>query len=731
LNQNQSILNLRIAILAFVMVAWGVAEFALHTLRPDTIQRENRIVSVFKESSDIIWNTHKSLQIKTASLASDIQRQLTDSGNATGIRNIPKSAAIENNWLLIKNSNAIWWSENLTLDVVQAMISATSVLYSSEDGVYVIASSNWSNGSDSWQLVGSTEIFRIALRGSKFGDVYEASIAQLERLQPTPFYLEGSPDLLPFDHRFSIIRVNDDYTTGHLALSTLDPDVRNYFNPSWMFGIRTFFVLLLVVLSWRILILLVSFTSALTKLFVKIGFLIFWGLSAVLLDVIAFWGGATYTGSLFNSDSIPATLVQMVWATIVFLLLCRILVNFFNTDRFFDHGTRFNRTSLILFLTGCVIGGLYWWIMIFQSEIAHFGHYFSKNPAFSGNNELFIVMCWFVLVASIYKLLEGLLHFIQKSVKYQVQWIHQVLIAGHLYLFTILFIVTYSSGSLNYFISAWILLAMPLGIWRIQHYFYSDSNERTLFRQSLILSAYPVLVAFPLSLVNNYEELYISELVNVFVGYWILSFLASVVVVLVLKLFRSDKAAFISVNFTSFFDIKSDLRQLIASGLIILIYLGTPFIADYYTRNTLENQYFNFQINQSNHHRIYGSYEPGVLQLPLFRTWTLVDQTDFETLLDYAVFFSALQNRTSNTLNWVETQESNNKILQLFKLDTVDQNAQNYRILATTVDSYTRIFGRQSAIISSISILAVLSIHFGLGIVGRHSIIKNATTQEP
>lgn len=727
MSSNQSIINVRIAFLAIVMVTWGVVEFALHTLRPNTIEREDHIVSVFKETSDTIWESHKELQLITSNL-SNVLLNVDASTYQDIIQESANNLDNTSDWLLVRDGVAQWWSDNLSRNVVEAMLNATSVLHSNENGVFVIASSKWTTTNSSWQLLGSTKIFDISVSNSKYGDVYEASIPTLTRMNPVPFYLEGSPDLLPFDHRFSIIRINENFTTGHLALSTLDPGVRNYVDPIWTYGLRTLFFFVVALSAWSILNLLVSDRSESFKLASRIAFILICGWITVLLDIIKYWSGLNTADILFDGINLTPGLVHFGWATFIFVLAARYMLLHFSKERFFDHGTRFNKTSLILFTVGSFIGTLFWLILLYHNELYALLRVHEIEHNFSNFRIELVGFLWFILVASTFRLIGGLLHFVQKSVKYQVNWILQILITGHIYLFTILFILEYSSGDVDLIKTGWTLTTLPIGIWILQKLLNSDPIEDSIFMQSLRLSTFPVLVAFPLYLHESIELIQIIQIIPAIIGIWIKSFAGSLVVVSVTSINASQSPDLLKWNLNQLFKGHHESRLTLTTFLLILGYFVSTPLAQNVTKSQLEQSYSHFLFNQSNQYPVQGSYEPGLIRLPVFESWMVSEKPDFDDLLDFQVYSSTLNNTSSNTLKWTVSNENSSILLRLYKASESDPSPENYRILATTVDSYPRIFDRLSAIISSISILAVFSFHFIIGIVGNRSRSKNVST---
>lgn len=708
------------------MVTWGVVEFALHTLRPNTIQREDQIVEVFKKTTETIWESHKKLQLDASSLSNTLQKAEVSEYSSIMNGYIGEGVNPYSDWLLVRDGFAQWWSDNLTIPVVGAMLDATSVLHSNDDGVYVIASSKWTSHDSNWQLLGSTKIFNISVQNSRFGDVYEASIPALSSMDPAPFYLEGSPDLLPFDHRFSIIRINGDFTTGHLALSTLDPGVRSFANPVWMYGLRTFFFFIVAFSAWFILSLLVNEKSELFKLVSQITFILLCGWFTVLLDIVRFWSGLNTIDKLFQESSLSVVMVHFAWVSIIFLVVSKFLMSHFRRERFFDHGTRFNKTSLILFTVGCIIGCLFWFILLYYNELEFVKWSFSIDIHPNDSGVVVVGFLWFTLVSTTFKLIEGLLLFIQKSVKYQVSWILQILITGHIYLFTILFIINYSTGQIDLLKSSWLLLVLPIGIWLLYKQLNEGNNTDSVFLQSLKLSFFPVLVVYPLYLYESFETLEMIQLLPALTGIWIRSFISSLIVVYFMNS-GSSGAKLIDLNLKQLLYGHVETKRALTAILITVVYFISTPVAQKLTKTEFEQNYSHFSINQSNHHPILGSYEPGIVNLPVFESWVVMAQPDFEEMLDYGVFIETITNTIANTLNWSISTGNSPTMLRLYKSNLSGSSAENYQILATTVDSYPRIFARLSAIISSLSILAVLSIHLFLGITRKRSNSSNAS----
>lgn len=709
------------------MVTWGVVEFALHTLRPNTIQREDQIVEVFRKASDIIWENHKQLQLDASSLSNTLQK--ADASSYPTIINglFQRNSNSNRDWLLVRDGEAQWWSQNLTMAVVGAMLDATSVLHSNNEGVYVMASAKWESNGSNWQLLGSSKVFKISVQNSKFGDVYEASIPKLTSMDPAPFYLEGSPDLLPFDHRFSIIRINDDFTTGHLALSTLDPGVRNFVNPGWVYGFRTLFFVIIAFSAWMILNLVVSEKSEFFKIASQVVFILACGWFTVLLDIVQFWSGLNVVDSLFQDATLTITLVQYAWISIVFLIASRYLVLYFERERFFDHGTRFNKTSIVLFSVGSIIGAVFWIITLYYNELSNLNWTQVINSPTRFSSISVVGFIWFVLVATTFKLIAGLLQFIQKSVKYQVSWIIQILITGHIYLFTILFILNYTSGGFDLIKSGWMLLVLPIGILILYKFMDSETSKDSIFLKTIKLSLFPMLVAYPLYLYDSIETLQLIQIIPSITGIWIRSLICSFLVISITSSGNAEERWLINLSFGKLFKGHLETRLALTTLLIILVHFLTTPVAQIISKAEIEQNYTHFLINQSNHHPVKGSYEPGLLGLPVFKSWVVTARPDFDDMLDYQVFTSAISNTTINSLSWSTQSNDSPPILRLYKASSSDNSVENFQILATTVDSYPRIFGRLSAIISSLSILAVLSIHFFVGIVRKRSGSSNAS----
>jgi len=648
------------------MVTWGVVEFAHHTLRPNTIQREDQIVEVFKKASDTIWESRKQLQLNASSLSNFLQK--TDASNYPDIisKYIQRQSNSSSDWLLVLDGKAKWWSDNLTIPVVGAMMDATSVLHSNDEGVYVIASSKWTSNGLNWQLLGSTKIFDISVQNSKFGDVYEASIPALSSMDPAPFYLEGSPDLLPLDHRFSIIRINDDFTTGHLALSTLDPGIRNFVNPIWIYGLRTLFFLIVAFSIWRVLNLIIVEKSEPFKLASQTAFILLSGWFSVLLDIVKYWSGLNTADNLFQDATLTIELVHYAWVTIILLITSKFLLNYFNRERFFDHGTRFNKTSIILFSVGSLFGVIFWFIALYYNQLSTLNWTQNIVSSTSFSSVAFVGFIWFILVTTVFKLIGGLLSFIQKSVKYQVSWILQILITGHIYMFTILLILNYSSGEIDLIRTVWILLVLPVGILLLYRQIDTENNRDSIFLHSLKLSSYPILVVYPLYLYESFETIQLIEVIPSFIGIWIRSFICSLVVVSIICNEKNRELWLINLDLRQLPKSNEETRLALTTLLVVVVYFISAPIVQNVTKAELEQNYIHFLINQSNHHPTAGSYKPEVLDLPIFESWAVTARPDFDEMLDYRVFSSAIANSTVNTLDWSTPKDDSTTLLRLY-----------------------------------------------------------------
>ena len=116
------------------MVIWGVAEFSMHTFRPNTIERENRIVTAFKNTTDTIWKTHESLQIGTTQITRQLQTVLQNSQDADSLFlqkkliDFMESSNSKLDWVVTKNNQVFWWSNNINRDLVNEITQNGSVI---------------------------------------------------------------------------------------------------------------------------------------------------------------------------------------------------------------------------------------------------------------------------------------------------------------------------------------------------------------------------------------------------------------------------------------------------------------------------------------------------------------------------------------------------------------------------------------------------------------------------
>lgn len=231
------------------MVVWGVLEFGIHTLRPDTIQREEKITQTFRETSNILWNKHARLQIQSLEILDKLSDNIIDNSISPSffktINNRPMSEALA----IYKDGRLVMWSDGLTKELNEYLKSNSTVLYSDDVGLYILASTSKQSNDTHWQVVNASIVFEIANPGSRFGDVYQPVDRELKRLTPQPFYLEGSPDLLPSDYRFNLITLYDDVTSGYFVLNVSDTVVRSFIHPNLDLGIRTLFFLLFVIIA--------------------------------------------------------------------------------------------------------------------------------------------------------------------------------------------------------------------------------------------------------------------------------------------------------------------------------------------------------------------------------------------------------------------------------------------------------------------------------------------------
>jgi signal transduction histidine kinase len=252
--RDQAKINLIAAALAIVLVIWGVLEFALHTLRPDAIEREYRISGQFAATNKTIWERHAELQIGALDLAMNLgEISATGGRNLDSIEKEINSAPFNVHTAVFHNGTLVMWSDGLTPSLLQAHVGNKSAIHTDDSGFYLLASANISAINGTWQVFRSRRIFELQNSDPVYGDVYSPEETTIKRTAPSLFYLVGSPHMLPVGYRFNIMTVMDERTTGFFVVSINDPVIRRYLHPQLDRIMRTLVLTILIILIWLLI----------------------------------------------------------------------------------------------------------------------------------------------------------------------------------------------------------------------------------------------------------------------------------------------------------------------------------------------------------------------------------------------------------------------------------------------------------------------------------------------
>jgi len=709
------------------MVVWGVSEFALHTLRPDTIQRENRIVTVFREASEAILASHQDLQLKASNAAVSIQNARAHNPDQSIDQVLQHLSDKSQHWILIRDQKAVWWSEQLTLSMIHALMDSESALFTDDQGMYVTVSTSWNMHGDLWQLAGGQQLFAIANKDSRYGDVYQASTRELHYLKPTPYYLEGSPDLLPFDHRFSIIRLRNDATTGHLALSTLDPDVRNYVDPFWNYLIRSIMFSLIALLTWNITSQVSFDYPERTKLAIKLSLIALFGYVAVLLDLVQYWTIGVHAFNPIRYHVSLSDITMIGWIGFVSIPASAVLFGYLQRIRLFDHSLRFNRTTLIIFSLGMMFALGYWWSVRLALTMGDLYAADFSTMTTSGSS-----IIWIAQSICMAALSYAVLKFILRSVKYQAVWVVQLLLFGYTYLYTILVIVNYTQNDPTIWLTLWIGTMFPVVIWITWTWikWMEESHVGTLIQQSSLLSVMPTITLSGITLFLFGSDSTLSQLFLMIVIIYVLSWILSVVILWFFYTFSGVSIRIININAT-IWSTRSDSRTIFVIVGILMTFISSHYISHYLSSSQLEQQFKRFDIQSGSQYRVVGSYVPGLLELPTYQNWTLNEILPPPEVLPFSIFTSAQHNLGANVLRWNHAGKPKSTILDVFK-PASSSTSESFNILFTSINSYGRIFETLSSTISSSIIFALLCLHLTIRMVGkRRFAVHVKTTEEP
>jgi len=370
-HRDQSKINLLAAILAIVLVVWGVLEFALHTLRPDAIEREYRISGQFAATNKAIWERHAELQISALDLAmrlAEITSQGLDNLSAfeAQINNNPptiQTAVFHNGALVI-------WTDGMSPSLLEAYTENKSAIYTDNTGFFLLASSNIASATGNWQVFRSRRIFELQNSNPLYGDIYSPEDPIIRKTAPSLFYLVGSPHMLPVGYRFNIMTVLDEQTTGFFVVSVNDPVIRRYLHPQLDRFMRTVVLSLIVILLWQIIRIWFSadqfhYRTASYLLLIWSSYGISWYLG--IPQFLRMLGG---TDGIVHHLGMGPDIIQLVLSTL-FLLLSVVLISnaLIKQQRYYaiDWIPRKVAVSLVLGITGGLSFG---WLLSRLESIA-------------------------------------------------------------------------------------------------------------------------------------------------------------------------------------------------------------------------------------------------------------------------------------------------------------------------------------------------------------------------
>lgn len=497
--KDQSRINLYFAAVAVVMVAWGVAEFAGHTLRPDTISREDRINNRFRQTTDALWNNHALLQSATINMASLAQTNLHNrSLPADFYQHIKDDETI---WAIYRDSSLVMWSEDMSEKLHQTFIGGNQVIFSDKIGLYLVSTSGFTENGSTWTILGARKMYTIANPGSRFGDVYIPIDKNLQKIRPAPYYLEGSPDQLPTDNRFHIITLYDEATTGHLTINTYDPQIRSYIHPNLDLSVRLFFFVTIFVLLWRITSIYFSEKEAWVKTWARQLLLTGGGWTAWNLNIVVFLsrvlvGLSESQEFLENTGLLLYFYTSLVVAGSVVLLS----IKFIKDQRYFGF-TWYPRTITFSVFYGLFSGFSFFMLAYVIGDISTYPFFDFINPS------LLTTLLGFLSILSIgltgisvlmFTFLSG--WFLMNSERDQIGWVHPLTYLGFFYSYVLLSYLYGSDVNIGLYEHVWI------GTFYLVIYFasmFAHKNPaivevKSIIKASLLCSLLLILLSAPI-----------------------------------------------------------------------------------------------------------------------------------------------------------------------------------------------------------------------------------------
>ncbi len=695
------------------MVVWGVVEFGLHTIKPNTIQREDRIVRMFKTASTEMWSIHQALQIETANKTHELIRVLdtVDASEVSSVLGLNSQVEDHRTWLLLKNDTAVWWSPKLSPSLVDAFANMQSVLHNDLNGVYVMASSSFSHGTDEWKLFSANKLFEIANPGSRYGDVYLPTSKRLNNLNPTPFYLEGSLDAVPFDHRFSIIRLNEDATTGHLAVSTLDPSVRNYVHPDVLIYLRLLLLAIATFLLWNILVIGTNLYGNSFRLPLNILLVILFSWSFVQLGLFGYFIDLIYSATDGVSTSDYRLMISGWYALMASAILVMCSKQLLN-NRYYEHSTLINKTTLGVFLGGSLLGVLYFLAGNLGLQLQNNGHF--ETSLMSTGIRIDSVILQFMFssfVASIVLFSYQTAAFIIRSVKYKINWVLGVLIVGYMYVYMILMFITYDYASTQMIGHLWfgsgllIIVMMVLTSPNLE----SMLQDMSVLKFGKLTLSFIFFITFAMFLTSNtIKFMSFSMILNQYIQHFFVWTASGCIAWIVFSRYNKNPLRLTDLN-NHWFGFGSDRTFLLATLVLVLGLFVGSILVDHSTKQTL------VQSNSDKIGELSGIepfYATGKFNLYELDGSTPATDLVLHPILDNWIVEKIRSHPAELIHHWSKAHKSGSPILTTYRSATTQDHGSI--IYARTNYAFDRISDRMSSRFNATLLIIVFIIYSGL-----------------
>lgn len=426
--------NFLAAVIAILLVIWGVLEFGIHTLKPDAIEREYRITSRFNSTNEILWDRHANLQV-SALQASQILERLPSGADPSQEFNSVFNASNPNDILaIIRNDELFFWSDGFTESLYNAITSGRSAIYTDDNGFYLLAGTRRTLDNDHWQITRIRKMFGIANPGTRFGDVYTTVDPALQSLNPPPFYLVGSPDRLPNDYRFNLMSFFDEETVGYFVLTSTDPYIRSYIHPDLDLAVRSIFFALVMLVLWNLLNVSNSVRTATLSGLARIALIwsgIFIGWQIGIFQYIA---QLVSDESSYNNLYLRGGLLQTIVLAAGFSLSAYIFtINLYRQQRYYGF-TWYPRTITVSLLLGIVIGScfaLYGGVLRFISRLEPVT--FAELTLIPNLPTTWVFLVAGVLGLALITFVSTLSWFVIKSEQDQLNWVHPLVLSTGLF----------------------------------------------------------------------------------------------------------------------------------------------------------------------------------------------------------------------------------------------------------------------------------------------------------